>query len=98
VDQVRAYLIGASALPEDRLPTYGDVAALYGGIARGVAPVLNSIARDCEAAGEPDLTALVVDRDSRRPRSFEGRPVEPGTHVEVRWRQELARLRKHVWS
>ncbi len=46
------------------MPRYGEVAEVYGGIARAVAPVLNSVARDCAAAGEPDLSALVVLSDT----------------------------------
>src|SRR4029077_11470435 len=37
------------------LPTYGEMATACGGSAGAVGPVLNSIARDCEAAQEPDL-------------------------------------------
>lgn len=95
---VRAFLVQASTRPEDALPTYGDAAESYGGIPRAVGPILNSIARDCTAADEPDLTALVVDRTSRRPRSFEGHPVEPGSTAEGRWRQELERIRSHRWQ
>jgi hypothetical protein len=98
IAQVREDLVKSAALPEEQLPTYGDVAALYGGIARGVAPVLNSIARDSEIAGEPDLSALVVDSATGRPGSFEGHPVEAGSDAERRWRQELAKIRAHSWS
>ena len=60
VAAVRAFLISVRDRPDDLLPRYGEVAEVYGGIARAVAPVLNSVARDCAQAGEPDLSALVV--------------------------------------
>jgi hypothetical protein len=97
VDAVRRFLISC-ANRDDDLPAYGEVAAIYGGIARAVGPVLNSIARDCESAGEPDLTALVVDSRTGLPGTFLGQPVAAGTAREARWRAELARIRRHPWT
>ena len=97
VAAARRFLIDAAANASGGLPTYGEVATIYGGIARAVGPVLNSIRRDCDQAGEPDLTALVVDKKTKLPGSFAGRPVEPGTAAEVEWRAELERIRKHQW-
>lgn len=94
----RRFLIDAAADAARDLPTYGEVAALYGGIARAVGPVLNSIRRDCDRAGEPDLTALVVDKRTGLPGSFAGRPVEPGSATELEWYAELQRIRKHHWQ
>jgi hypothetical protein len=98
VDATRRFLIACVDRADDELPTYGEAAAEYGGIARAVGPVLNSIARDCEVSGEPDLTALVVDKRSRFPGTFLGQPVIPGTASEARWHKELARIRSHAWS
>lgn len=97
VATARRFLVSRVDEQEDRLPTYGDVAATYGGIARAVGPVLNSIARDCQAAEQPDLTALVVHHRTRRPRSFEGQAVEPNTRGEQRWRGELDKIRRYEW-
>ena len=99
VDAARRYLIEVATGAEgESLPTYGDVAAVYGGIARAVGPVLNTIARDCEQANQPDLSALVVDRGSGLPGTFDGRPVEPGSPQESAWRAELDRIRRHDWG
>ena len=56
------------------LPTSGELANVIGGIARGVAPVLNSVARDCHERAEPDLSVLVVDARSGLPGSVGGHP------------------------
>jgi hypothetical protein len=98
VDAARRYLIACIDRDDADLPTYGEVAAVYGGIARAVGPVLNTIARDCEKAGEPDLTALVVDKTTRLPGTFLGRPVLAGQASESRWRDELTRLRRQSWD
>lgn len=98
VDTARRFLISCVDRDDRDLPTYGVVAAAYGGIARAVGPVLNTIARDCEAAHEPDLTALVVDKGTRFPGTFLGQPVVAGTASEARWHDELARIRRHAWS
>lgn len=95
VATVRAFLIEASQRPHEQLPTYGEVAALYGGIPRGVAPVLNSVALECERNGEPDLSVLVVDADTRLPGHVGGEPVAKGELSEQRWLAELERVRKH---
>jgi len=98
VAATREYLISAALQDETTpLPTYGDVAALYGGIARAVGPVLNSIARECDQEGQPDLTALVVDKGTAMPGSFDGHIVQPGSSNEFAWRAELYRIRSHDW-
>lgn len=99
VASARTYLIGvARRANEGRLPSYGDVAATYGGIARAAGPVLNSVARECEQRGEPDLSALVVDKRTGLPGTYAGRPVTVGSQHEVAWRSELARIRRHAWE
>lgn len=99
MDTARLYLIRVASGDERApLPTYGDVAASYGGIARAVGPVLNSIARDCEQAGDPDLSALVVDKSTCLPGTFDGQPVEAGSPQEAAWRAELAKIRRHSWD
>jgi hypothetical protein len=95
VATVRAFLIQASQRPLAKLPTYGEVAALYGGIARAVAPVLNSVALECRNNGEPDLSVLVVDAESRLPGNVGGEPVVKGEKSERLWLEELERVRKH---
>ena len=97
VNAARRFLVSCVTRDDEKLPTYGEVAAVYGGIARAVGPVLNTIARDCEVAGEPDLTALVVDKSTRLPGAFSSQPVIAGTAHEARWRHELARIRSHAW-
>jgi hypothetical protein len=98
VAAARRFLVSCVDRDDEELPTYGEVAAVYGGIARAAGPVLNSIARDCEVAGEPDLTALVVDKSTRLPGTFLGQPVIAGAASEARWHDELARIRNHAWS
>lgn len=98
VARARAYLIAVARRDDDSpLPTYGDVAATYGGIARAAGPVLNTIARDCREAGEPDLSALVVDKASGLPGTFAGMPVDPGSANFAAWRAELVRIARHHW-
>lgn len=98
VDAARDFLIACVDRDDAELPTYGELAASYGGIARAAGPVLNSVARDCAAADEPDLSAMVVDRGTRLPGTFRGEPVFAGEASEARWRDELARIRAHMWT
>lgn len=99
VAAVRAFLIDvAGSDPSRPLPTYGDVASAYGGIARAVAPVLNSVAEDCRRAGEPDLSALVVNKASGFAGSFDGAPVVEGARNEESWLAESDRIRRHPWA
>ena len=97
VDTARRFLIECANRDIEDLPTYGELAAAYGGIARAAGPVLNSLARDCQRAREPDLTALVVDKRTRLPGTFRGKPVVAGSQGETAWRDELARIRGHDW-
>jgi hypothetical protein len=97
INAARRFLIGCVNRSAQDLPTYGDVAASYGGIARGVGPVLNSIRRECDAEGLPDLTALVVDKASQLPGTFNGAPVSPGSPNEARWREHLREIRNQDW-
>lgn len=97
VAAARAFLIAARGRTNDTLPTYGLLADVYGGIARGAAPVLNSIAQECREQGEPDLSVLVVDAASQLPGSFGGEPVIAGEDSERRWRSELAAVRAFPW-
>ena len=98
VDAARQFLIACRSRPDDELPTYGEVAASYGGVARAVGPVLNTIWRDCSARGEPDLTVLVVDKSTHLPGTFDGQQVDPGSRAETRWRDELRKVRQYDWS
>ena len=81
---VRDFLISVRGRPTGLLPRYGEVADVYGGIARAVAPVLNSVARDCAVAGEPDLSALVVLSDTGLPGRLNSEvldPADPTAHA-----------------
>ncbi|MGY1751171.1 hypothetical protein [Modestobacter sp. SYSU DS0511] len=98
VAAARAFLLTTLDRPEDRLPSYGEVAVAIGAVARGVAPVLNSIARQCHDRGEPDLSVLVVLRDTGLPGSLAGQPVDPADPTaRQRWREELERVRVFPW-
>ena len=99
VHAVRQFLIERAAREARApLPTYSDVADVYGGIPRGTGPVLNSIRRDCELRSEPDLSVLVVDVRSGLPGLLDGHPVESGDPASVqRWHMELGRVRKFQW-
>lgn len=92
IDATRAFLIDHARRRDPELPRYGDVAAQYGGIARAAGPVLNSVRKQCDERGEPDLSALVVDRATGLPGTFRGRPIEPGSAAERAWRDELERI------
>ena len=71
-------LIAQRNRSHERMPRYGEVAALYGGVARGAVPVLNAIANDCAKSSEPDLSALVVaDKSSLNGTLLD--PVEAGS-------------------
>lgn len=95
---VRAFLVSVRHRPVGELPRYGEVAQLYGGIAQGVAPVLNSIARECLRAGEPDLSALVVLAGSGLPGRLHGEVVDPASpSARPRWLVELQRIRSYAW-
>ncbi len=94
VAAVREFLIPVRDRLEDRLPRYGEVAELYGGIARAVAPVLNCVARDCTPAGEPDLCALVVLADTGLPGRLNSQVLDPSDlGARTAWRAELERVR-----
>ncbi len=98
VAAVRSFLIAARDRPEDRLPRYGEVAEVYGGVARAVAPVLNSVARDCARAGEPDLSALVVLVDTGLPGRLNGQVLDPSdARARIAWQTELERIRNFAW-
>ena len=98
VSTARGFLIGAAHRVPPDLPTYGEMAATYSGIARAAGPVLNSIKRACDSAGEPDLSALVVDRTTGLPGRFRGQRVEAREVNEARWLDELQRIRNWDWA
>ena len=94
----RAFLLSVIHRPDQRLPRYAEFVDCYGGIARGAAPVLNSIARDCAAQGEPDLSVLVVGSGTGLPGMLDGHPVEPESPASIqRWHAELTRVRQFQW-
>lgn len=98
VAATRAFLISARHRPDEQLPRYGEVAQVYGGIPRAVAPVLNAVARDCAAAGEPDLSSLVVLSETGLPGRLNGEVVDPqDPEARTAWLAELARVRRHDW-
>ena len=98
VAAVRSFLISVRDRQDDLLPRYGEVAAVYGGIARAVAPVLNSVARDCAVAGEPDLSALVVLADTALPGRLNGAVLDPqDPTARTAWQAELQRIRRYPW-
>ena len=99
VAAVRDFLISVRGRPDDLLPRYGEVADVYGGIARAVAPVLNSVARDCAVAGEPDLSAPVVLESAGFAGRLNGVVVEPqDPRAQTAWLAELCRHRSSEWG
>jgi len=94
----RQFLIAVARSDNDVLPTYQDVADAYGGIARAVAPVLMSVAADCAAAGEPDLTALVVEQATGRPAALQGVAFTGQPAQEATWASLIAQLRAYPWT
>ncbi|MDP9443751.1 MAG: hypothetical protein M3P83_05135 [Actinomycetota bacterium] len=99
VAATRAFLISVRHRPDGELPRYGEVAAVYGGVPRAVAPVLNAVARDCASAGEPDLSALVVLADTGLPGRLNGEVVDPqDSGARTAWQAELCRIRSHDWT
>jgi hypothetical protein len=98
VAATREFLISVRHRPDSDLPRYGEVAQVYGGIARAVAPVLNAVARDCAAAGEPDLSALVVLSSIGLPGRLNGQALDPqDSSARSAWLAELERVRRHRW-
>jgi hypothetical protein len=99
VAATRSFLIAVRHRPDSELPRYGEVAQVYGGIPRAVAPVLNAVARDCARAGEPDLSALVVLSDTGLPGRLNGEVVDPqDPRVRTAWQGELNRIRRFDWQ
>ncbi len=99
VAATRAFLISVRHRPDSEMPRYGEVAAVYGGIPRAVAPVLNAVARDCAAAGEPDLSALVVLADTGLPGRLNGEVLDPDDpRARTAWQAEVQRIRRHRWE
>ena len=99
VAAARQFLVSVRDREDAYLPRYGEVAQVVGGIAQGVAPVLNSVARDCVKAGEPDLSALVVLAGSGLLGRLDGEVVDPDDRrVLVAWQVELERIRAHNWA
>ena len=98
VAAVRDFLISVRGRPDDLLPRYGEVADVYGGIARAVAPVLNSVAKDSAQAGEPDLSALVVLADTAQPGRLNGAVLDAqDPTARTAWQAELQRIRRYPW-
>ena len=98
VAAARAFLLTTLDRADDELPRYGEVAAVIGTVPRAVAPVLNSVYRECDERGEPDLSSLVVMSYSGLPGMLDGRPVDPGDPtVRDRWRDDLQRVRAYPW-
>lgn len=99
VAAARAFLLTTLHRPDAELPRYGEVAASYGGIPRAVAPVLNSIAKECAERGEPDLSAVVVLESSGLPGMLAGEPLDPhDSSARARWHAELRRIRAYSWQ
>lgn len=67
----RAFLV--STLKGSDLPTYGQFVDNVGDMPNGNGPLLESIAAECLDNGEPDLTVLVVGKESGVPSWFQGR-------------------------
>lgn len=98
VAAARAFLLTTLDRPDGQLPRYGEVAAAIGGIARAVAPVLNSVASECEQRGVPDLSAVVVLGGTGLPGMLHGQPLDAGdATARTRWQAELQRVRAHPW-
>lgn len=98
VAAAKDFLIRQRNRSDDRMPRYAEVAAMYGGVARAVAPVLNKIAADCAEAGEPDLSALVVLDSTGLPGSLHGEPLDPtDAGARAAWLNELDRIRRYPW-
>ena len=91
----RAFLLSVVHRPDQELHRYAEFAGSYGGIARAAAPVLNSIARDCAAQGQPDLSVLVVRSETALPGMVDGHHVEHENPASIqRWHAELTRVRQ----
>ena len=99
VAATREFLVSVRQRQDADLPRYGEVAAVYGGNARAVAPVLNAVARDCGKAGEPDLSALVVLSSTGLPGRLDGLEVDPRDRKTLAaWQTELERIRSYSWA
>lgn len=99
VGAAREFLLTTVHRPEQQLPRYGEVADAIGTVPRAVAPVLNSVAKQCHERGEPDLSVLVVLRGTGLPAMLHGEPVDPeDAAVRQRFLDELARVRQHNWT
>ena len=98
VEAGRRFLHSVLARTDEGLPTYQQFADSYGGIPRGAAAILNSIAADCARNSEPDLTALVVNASTGLPTTLQGQAVAAGDPATAaRWQELLTAIRTYPW-
>ena len=95
---IRCFLLGARRLGEEDLPEYGELAKLFGGIAQSQPDRLWRLYRQCDERAEPDITALVINKRTRRPGLFKGEQWVPGPRSDAQWRDTLIRIRAYAWS
>lgn len=94
---VRCFLLGALPREQSELPTYGDLAKLFGGVPNGQGPLLERLANQCAERREPDLTVLVVNKNGL-PSRFERRNFDRDPQTVKRWRAAVRRAQKFPWS
>lgn len=95
---IRSYLLGVVGRPEADLPTYGDLHHRFGGGYQNQGHFLGEIWKDCVANGEPDLTVLVVNAETRLPSWFEGREWKDSPELRQRWRAAIDAVEAWQWS
>ena len=70
--------------------TYAEVAAHVGRIPNGLGPLLDQVADQCAARGEPNLAVLVVNKATGEPTKYADRPDY--------WPAAQQRCRDHQWT
>jgi hypothetical protein len=94
---VRRLLVASRDRPVDALPTYGEVAGVCGRAPNGLGELLEYIYRDCLDHDEPDLTAMVINKQTRMPGKFGGRYAVSGQMDTEAWLSMLERIRTYDW-
>jgi hypothetical protein len=98
---VRVWPLLREALRLRQTVTYSELAAWAGPPAtrRNVHRlVLTPLAQRCRSAGLPDLSALVVRKESGRPGGGWWAGHAPGADVNAVWAEALERCYAHAWT
>ncbi|MCU7729821.1 hypothetical protein ODJ79_39405 [Actinoplanes sp. KI2] len=98
VQAARELLIHIARSPHRALVAYGDLAAEIDQHPRSIAPILNSVARECANRDEPNLTALVVLRRTGLPGTISLSQADDGRLDLATWLAEVEAVQSFDWD